>query len=352
MPKGESSDSNGHNPYTSIEITKVVGSGTFGTVYKAAVPETNEIVAVKKVLQDRKFKNRELEIVIMLSKGAHPNVLELKHHFYTDGDSGHKDEVYLNLVMAYMPCDLSRIINHYARTNRCVPMQYTKLYMYQLARANLYVHSFGVCHRDIKPQNVLVDPETNIVQMCDMGSAKVLRPGEPNISYISSRFYRAPELIFDSTNYTTSIDVWSYACVFAEMLLGEPLFRGESSTDQLIEIITVLGTPSKKEIQAMNPDQADFKYRKVKAYPLEKVFGARATPEAIELLDKLLQYAPNKRLTPIETLAHPFFNELRREDFSLPNGVKLPPMFNFTAAESRVDPVAVKKLVPKHIDSG
>ncbi len=80
-----------------------------------------------------------------------------------------------------------------------------QLYIYQLARALSYIHSLGICHRDIKPQNLLLDPQSGILKLCDFGSAKVLVKGEPNVSYICSRYYRAPELIFGSTNYTTAI---------------------------------------------------------------------------------------------------------------------------------------------------
>ena len=111
-------------------------------------------------------------------------------------------------------------------------------------RALLYLQGVGICHRDIKPQNILVDTQTLDLKVCDFGSAKKLIKGEPNVAYICSRYYRAPELIFGADQYTVSIDVWSMACVIAEMVLGEPLFPGESAVDQLVEIIKVLGTPT------------------------------------------------------------------------------------------------------------
>ena len=114
-----------------------------------------------------------------------------------------------------------------------------QLYTYQLCRSLAYIHSLGVCHRDIKPQNLLVHPETHLLKLCDFGSAKILVKGEPNVSYICSRYYRAPELIFGATDYTCCIDVWSVGCVLAELLLGVPLFPGESGVDQLVEIIKV-----------------------------------------------------------------------------------------------------------------
>jgi len=112
-----------------------------------------------------------------------------------------------------------------------VPNILVKIYSYQLLRSIAYIHAIGICHRDIKPQNVLVDTNSHILKLCDFGSAKQLIPGEPNVSYICSTYYRAPELIFGNSNYTTSIDVWSVGCVIAELMLGQPIFPGESGVD-------------------------------------------------------------------------------------------------------------------------
>lgn len=108
--------------------------------------------------------------------------------------------------------------------------------------------------------------------------------GEPNISYICSRYYRAPELIFGATDYTAAIDVWSVGCVVAELLLGQPLFPGESGVDQLVEIIKVLGTPTREEIHAMNPNYTEFKFPQIKAHPWTKVFSKRMPPDAVDLV--------------------------------------------------------------------
>lgn len=153
---------------------------------------------------------------------SHPNVVDLKAFFYSNGDkvsllllespsvrcSCHgpkKDEVYLNLVLEYVPETVYRASRHYAKLKQPMPMLQIKLYMYQLLRSLMYIHSVGICHRDIKPQNLLLNPSTGVLKLCDFGSAKILVAGEPNVSYICSRYYRAPELIFGATNYTTNI---------------------------------------------------------------------------------------------------------------------------------------------------
>ncbi|XP_039058184.1 shaggy-related protein kinase kappa-like isoform X1 [Hibiscus syriacus] len=356
-----------------------VGTGSFGVVFQAKCPETGEIVAIKKVLQDKRYKNRELQIMQMLD---HPNVVSLKHYFFSKTD---KEELYLNLVLEYVPETVHRTARSYSRMNTRMSLIYVKLYTYQICRALAYIHNcIGICHRDIKPQNLLVNPHTHQLKICDFGSAKVLVKGEPNVSYICSRYYRAPELIFGATEYTTAIDIWSTGCVMAELLLGQPLFPGESGVDQLVEIIKVLGTPTREEIKCMNPNYTEFKFPQIKPHPWHKVFQKRLPPEAVDLVCRFFQYSPNLRCTAVscdilayaalsgnfknyrsvigffiyipmaillqlEACFHPFFDELRDPNTRLPNGRPLPPLFNFKPQElSGVPPDVVKKLIPEH----
>lgn len=329
---------------------RVVGNGSFGVVYQARCLETGEVVAIKKVLQDKRFKNRELQIIRRLQ---HPNIVQLKHCFYSSGASAgissgssaapprgssssapSPDDVYLNLVLEYVPDTVYKINKHYARSDDRMPMPLVRLYVYQMLRALAYIHGQGVCHRDIKPQNLLVDTSSHALKLCDFGSAKMLRPEEGNISYICSRYYRAPELIFGASNYTTAIDVWSVGCVAAELILGAPLFPGESGVDQLVEIIKVLGTPTREEIHAMNPNYTEFKFPHIKASPWQKVFASKRPPaDAVDLVGSLLVYDPSRRLTAIDALAHPLFDELRRPGARLPGGGALPPIDDWLPGE-------------------
>ncbi|CAI9778828.1 unnamed protein product [Fraxinus pennsylvanica] len=330
---------------------RIVGQGSFGVVFQAKCLETGETVAIKKVLQDKRYKNRELQTMRLID---HPNVVSLKHCFFS---TTKKDELYLNLVLEYVPETVHRVIRHYSKMNQRMPMIYVKLYAYQIFRALAYIHgSIGVCHRDIKPQNVLVNPHTHQLKLCDFGSAKVLVKGEPNISYICSRYYRAPELIFGATEYTTAIDIWSAGCVLAELLLGQPLFPGENGVDQLVEIIKVLGSPTREEIKCMNPNYTEFKFPQIKAHPWHKIFHKRTPPEAVDLVSRLLQYSPNLRSSALEdffmqldALIHPFFEELRDPNTRLPNGRFLPPLFNFKPYELKgVSVELLGKLIPEH----
>ena len=322
----------------------MIGNGSFGVVYQAKLCETGEMVAIKKVLQDKRFKNRELQIMRRLE---HCNIVKLMYFFYTSGEK--KDEIYLNLVLEFIPETVYKVARQYAKGKQSIPGLFIRLYMYQLFRSLAYIHSQGICHRDIKPQNLLLDPESGILKLCDFGSAKHLVRGEPNVSYICSRYYRAPELIFGATDYTTNIDVWSAGCVFAELMLGQPIFPGDSGVDQLVEIIKVLGTPTREQIKEMNPNYTEFKFPQIKAHPWQKVFRARTSPEAIDLVSRLLEYTPSARITPLQACAHTYFDELREPGTKLPSGRDLPPLFNFTEAELKIQPTLNSQLVPSHM---
>jgi len=331
----------------SYSAERIIGNGSFGVVFQAAVVETGEIVAIKKVLQDKRFKNRELQIMRQLVKDPHSNIVALKHCFYSQGEK--PDELYLNLVLDYVPETVYSISRHHQKSKITLPLLYVKLYLYQLSRALAHIHSLGICHRDIKPQNLLVNPENQQLKLCDFGSAKALVKGEPNVSYICSRYYRAPELIFGSTDYSTAIDVWSQGCVGAELLLGQPLFPGDSGVDQLVEIIKVLGTPTREEISAMNSNYTEFRFPQIKACQWRKVFRSKTPDEAMNFIGTTLAYAPDRRVKPLEGCAHAFFDELRNETIKLPNGKQIPPLFDFTEHERSVDQKLLEKLTPDHL---
>ena len=244
-----------------IDLIELIGQGTFGKVFKGRMKKTGEIVAVKKVFQDPKYKNREVEIVGMLRGDF---VMKVLGNYTTIEESGQ----YLNIVMSYYDGDLYGLIRETGRKG--MSTLDIKLMAYQIFRGLLSIHHLRIAHRDIKPHNILYKGKK--AALCDFGSAKILT-NEPNLPYICSRCYRAPELIFGATHYTTMIDIWSVGCVILEMINGSPLFIGESSIDHLIEIIKVLGTPTKTQVIDMNPnyDLNDYKFPKVKKREWNKV---------------------------------------------------------------------------------
>ena len=164
-------------------------------ILKAVIPETNEYVAIKRVFQDKRYKNREHSIMKEIN---HTNCVRLLTSFFSNDEEKvsffflifrflfiylilnpkKPDDVYLNLVMDYVPSDLYKILKYFRKQKQIMPDALVKLYSYQMLRGLAYIHSIGICHRDIKPQNVLVDPEGHIVKLCDFGSAKKLQKGE------------------------------------------------------------------------------------------------------------------------------------------------------------------------------
>ena len=242
------------------------------------------------------------------------------------------DEVYLNLVMELIIDTGYKVSKTFAKTNQRIPDILLKLYFYQLLRGIAIMHSKSMCHRDIKPQNLLIDNHTHRLVICDLGSAKQIIQGEPSVSYICSRYYRAPELIFGCTTYSTAIDVWSAGCVIAEFICGRPLFAGESGTDQLVEIMRLLGTPSKKQIKEMNPFFDGYKFPHVKVKQWNEVF--KGTNEVtLNFLRTLVTYSPSDRPTAMQALTHEFFDEIKVQGAKLPNGVPVPDLFNWTLEE-------------------
>lgn len=327
-------------PQKSYDMGQVLGNGSFGVVTEARCLETGDLVAIKKVLQDPRYKNRELDIMKELN---HPNIVKLLDYFYTEVEdrAGGGTSRFLNVVMEFIPETVYRVMKTFVRNTHTLPFILVKLYTYQMCRSLGYLHALGICHRDVKPQNLLVDYRTHVLKLCDFGSAKRLVPGEQSVAYICSRFYRAPELMLGANEYTTAIDIWSIGCVLGELLLGRPLFAGETSVDQLVKIIQVLGTPTRCQMSAMNPNYVEFRFPDVKPRDWRSVFashqcandGDKSFEQAVDLMSKLLRYEPDQRLLPLEALAHEFFDELRNPKTRLPGGGALPELFSFLPVE-------------------
>lgn len=326
-----------------IKEYRKIGRGAFGTVVQAYITPNKEDwygpFAIKKVPAQTEYKSRELEI---LRATNHPNIVKLEYFFTHLSPTDHK--VYQHLAMECLPETLQIEINRYAQNKLELALKHVKLYTYQIARGMLYLHAFGICHRDIKPSNILVDPATGVLKICDFGSAKKLEHNEPSISYICSRFYRAPELILGCTQYTTQVDIWGLGCVIGEMLIGKAVFQGQEPLLQLREIAKILGPPDKKFIFLSNASYDGPLYSKplfsgTSQSRFEKYFG-RAGPEGIDLLMKVLVYEPQQRLSPRKIMAHPFFNDLRNEQYFFPREhtqpVHLPSLFDFSDFELRI----------------
>ena len=315
----------------------VIGMGAFGKVRLAIIKETGEKVAIKKVFQDRRYKNRELPIMKELH---HPNIVELKSYYCTKAENCNDDEFYLNCIMEYVPQTLSDLISQNRKNHTKFDKLLLKIFSYQMLKCIGYLHSLGICHRDIKPQNILINPEDYTLKLCDFGCAKHLVKTESNIAYICSRFYRPPELVLGATFYTTQVDVWSMGCVIAELILNKPIFAGKSASDQMKEIMKILGTPKQEEIKTMN-DKFKGKLPKIEGKSWKDVFKGKTNDELyIDLVSNLLVYEPLKRFSPYQALLHPYFDDLKKKDAKIPKH-----LFEFKQCEIDFDKENIQKLL-------
>ena len=333
------------------KIERVCGNGSFGIVFQGKILHTGETIAIKKVYQDRRFRNREFSIMSLLD---HQNIVKVRHAFYTTGEK--LDEIYLNLVMNYVPENLNRLNKSYFDKKEQMPIFLIKLYCFQIARALNYIHNKKICHRDIKPQNILLDPQTNRIYICDFGSAKLLKKDESNVSYICSRFYRAPELLLGNEYYTTSIDIWSFGCVMAELFKGKPLLRTENKDEQINKIMECLGGPKEEDLAVIIDKQSAHELAKSTKGIKPKNLGdilQNCPSDMIDLISKILIYNPKKRPTAAEIMAHPVFDELKNKENYNNDKYVIPNIFNFTQEEincKKFNADLWKKIIPQWSD--
>lgn len=306
-------------------IKKKLGQGAYGCVAGGVDEEVGKQVAIKKVRNafddttDAKRILRELRLMRSLS---HPCVLGL-YDLIRPSSLEHFNDVYI--VTTRMDQDLQSIVFSKTPLND----DQTQWILYQCFAGLKYLHSAGVVHRDLKPANLLIDLESCEVKICDFGLSRIIEeadPDDPNgegaegqTLYVVTRWYRAPEVLLGYTHYDSRIDLWSLGCIMGELLYRRPLLNGDNFVNQLEKINDFLGTPSEDDIWYVTNEKA----RNFMMNVLPKRTGADmsakfpgATPEAIDLIKKLLAVDPRKRLDTDGALAHPYFAAVREaEDY-------------------------------------
>ena len=290
---------------------KTIGTGTFGAVFLASDKDGN-MFAIKKVVQDPRYKNRELEILQQLN---HPNCMKIKDHF--QAVEGTPPQVFLYIISDVFPFDLF----HYLKiVDGKIHPTLVKVFAYQIFRGLAYLHRNGICHRDIKPTNVLVNPKTGLCQLCDFGSAKPMTGNDESVSYIATRNYRAPELLFNCTTYSYPVDVWAAGCVIAEMLTGGRAFFSAISNADMIDVIAqTIGSPTRAEVLSLHGTEK-YEGKIEKRKPLKKLLSKSANPQIVQMLEDVFVYDPAKRATAEECMQHQCFDDIRKEKIVLPDG--------------------------------
>ncbi|XP_018414361.1 PREDICTED: serine/threonine-protein kinase ICK [Nanorana parkeri] len=284
------------NRYTTM---KQLGDGTYGSVLLARSTESGELVAVKKM--KRKFYSWEecmnLRELKSLRKLNHPNVIKLKEVIREN------DQLYF--VFEYMKENLYQLMKD--RENKLFPETTIRNIMFQILQGLAFIHKYGFFHRDLKPENLLcMGPE--LVKIADFGLARETRSRPPYTDYVSTRWYRAPEVLLRSTNYNSPIDIWAVGCIMAEVYTLRPLFPGSSEIDTIFKICQVLGTPKKTDWPEGYQLASAMHFRWPQCVPNNlKTLIPNASSDGIQIMRDMLQWDPKKRPTASKALRHPFF---------------------------------------------
>mmetsp|Transcript_8366 Transcript_8366/g.26642 ORF Transcript_8366/g.26642 Transcript_8366/m.26642 type:complete len:442 (-) Transcript_8366:453-1778(-) len=292
-------------------ILNHIGRGANGIVCHAEDTETGEQVAVKKI--DRVFEHmtitrrtlRELRILRHLN---HENLMQVKNIFITSEKDAF-DSIYM--VSELMETDLSTVL----KSGQPLSEDHFKLLLYQVLRGLKYLHSARVIHRDLKPRNLLVNSNCDL-KICDLGLARVKFASQewlnPMTEYVCTRWYRAPEVLCSWTEYSSSIDVWSVGCIFAEMHTCKPVFPGSNTQDQLDLIIGLLGSPQGDEITKIPHEKCQrwiMSLPTIKPKRLDEAID-NLGPQAQDLLAKMLRWDPEKRASVQDSLEDVYLDQL------------------------------------------
>ncbi|XP_002976336.2 mitogen-activated protein kinase 4b [Selaginella moellendorffii] len=284
-----------------------IGRGAYGIVCSAVNSETNEEVAIKKIgnaFDNRIDAKRTLREIKLLRHMDHENIVAIRDIIRPPSKDEFND-VYI--VYELMDTDLHQII----RSNQQLTDDHCQYFLYQLLRGLKYVHSANVLHRDLKPSNLLLNANCDL-KICDFGLARTTSETDYMTEYVVTRWYRAPELLLNCSEYTAAIDVWSVGCIFMELLNREPLFPGRDYVQQLRLITELIGSPEDADLGFLRNDNARRYVRQLQRYPRQS-FAHRfpnVPPLAVDLVERMLVFNPQNRISVTEALAHPYLTNL------------------------------------------
>jgi cyclin-dependent kinase 2 len=289
-----------------------VGEGTYGVVYKAEDTETGALIALKKIRlehEDEGIPSTSIREISLLKELNHPNIVRLHDVIHSNKQ--------LYLVFEFLDEDLKKHIDTIRRQlrNEGKPYQLhpmiVKSFLYQLVKGISFCHSHRILHRDLKPQNLLI--ERGIIKLADFGLARAFNTPIRTLTHeVVTLWYRAPEVLLGQAQYSTPIDVWSIGCIFAELVTGQALFPADSEIDQLYKIFQLLGTPNEKVwngVSSLPHYKSTFPCWQ--GNKLSQVPGMNALDaNGLDLLAKMLAYEPGKRISAKAALEHKYFDDL------------------------------------------
>lgn len=287
---------------------KYIGEGAYGMVVSAYDNKTDTRVAIKKIspFEHQTYCQRTLREIKILTRFSHENIINIQDIIRAPTIDMMKD-VYI--VQCLMETDLHKLLKTQTISN-----EHVCYFLYQILRGLKYIHSANVLHRDLKPSNLLLNTNCDL-KICDFGLARIADPDHDHTGflteYVATRWYRAPEIMLNSKGYNKSIDVWSVGCILAEMLNNKPLFPGKHYLDQLNHILNINGSPTEEDLQCIQNERARgylINLPRKNKVPYDKLF-TNADPLALDLLEKMLTFNPNIRITVEEALCHPYLKQ-------------------------------------------
>ncbi|CAO1376011.1 unnamed protein product [Diamesa serratosioi] len=283
-----------------------IGEGTYGVVYKGRNKKTGQIVAMKKIRlesEDEGIPSTAIREISLLKELKHPNIVALEDVLMEDSR--------LYLIFEFLSMDLKKYMDSIPADNM-MDSDLVKSYLYQITAAILFCHRRRVLHRDLKPQNLLINKE-GIIKVADFGLGRSFGIPVRNYTHeVVTLWYRAPEVLLGSQRYSCPVDVWSIGCIFSEMATRKPLFQGDSEIDQLFRMFRILKTPT-EEIWPGVTSLPDYK----PTFPCWNVYNLKDQVKHIDangmdLLQKTLVYDPAFRISAKEMLEHKFFDSIDR----------------------------------------
>eukprot|EP00873_Tetraselmis_striata_P033335 jgi/Tetstr1/453599/TSEL_040556.t1 len=303
-PLGEARAGDAMEKYEKLEK---LGEGTYGVVYKARNRQTGHIIALKKIMleqEDEGVPSTAIREISLLRELNHQNVVRLEDVVHTE------DRIFL--VFEFLDMDLKKHMELQPDLHKNQTI--IKYYLYQMVSGIAYCHAHRILHRDLKPQNLLIDQRQNLLKLADFGLARAF--GIPVRAYtheVVTLWYRAPEILLGAKHYSTPVDIWSIGCIFAEMISSRPLFPGDCEIDQIFHIFRMLGTPNETTWPNVS-ELPDFKDNFPKWRPQSLASALpMLDPLGLDLLQRMLVYQPGQRITAFNALEHEYFAEFHDE---------------------------------------